>query len=127
MSLTSSLALYETACEAALRLPGAEIYRFSARSQAEAARVAGKWFMVLAQVDGTQLVNLKAQPADVQAILRTQPEARAAWHMNKTHWYSLTPGPHLDSQLLAELITESYLTILESLPPAKRPDGWDSL
>lgn len=110
--LETSQALYEAASEVALALPGAEIYRFSARSQAEAARAAGKWFMVLAQVDGTQLVNLKAQPA---------------WHMNKTHWYSLTPGPHLDRQLLAELITESYLTVLESLPPAKRPDGWDSL
>ena len=118
--LETSQALYEAAAEVALGLPGAEIYRFSARSQAEAARVAGKWFMVLAQVDGTQ-------PADVQAILRIQPEARAAWHMNKTHWYSLTPGPHLDSQLLAELITESYLTVLESLPPTKRPDGWESL
>lgn len=127
MPLTSSQALYEAASEVALGLPGAEIYRFSARSQAEAARAAGKWFMVLAQVDGTQLVNLKARPADVQAILSTQPEAHPAWHMNKTHWYSLTPGPNLDRQLLAELITESYLTVLESLPPAKRPDGWDSL
>lgn len=127
MPLSTSRALYEAASAHALALPATELYRFSPRSEAEAARVAGKWFMVLAEKDGTQLVNLKAHPADVAAIIETQPAARPAWHMNKNHWYSLTPHPDVTGELLAELITESYLTVVETLPKAKRPLGWQAL
>ncbi|MDO4820508.1 MAG: MmcQ/YjbR family DNA-binding protein [Rothia sp. (in: high G+C Gram-positive bacteria)] len=116
MPLSTSRALYEAASARALALPATELYRFSPRSDAEAARVAGKWFMLLAEKDGTQLVNLKAHPA-----------ARPAWHMNKTHWYSLVPHSDVTGELLAELIAESYLTVVESLPARKRPPGWQDL
>lgn len=127
MPLTTSRALYEAASAHALALPGAEIYRFSPRSEAEAARVGGKWFMVLAEKDGTQLVNLKADPADVAAIIETHPAAQEAWHMNKTHWYTLTTSCDLTQDLLAELIAESYLTIVDKLPASKRPLGWQAI
>lgn len=125
--LPTSRALYEAASAHALALPETELYRFTSRSEAEAARVGGKWFMVLAEKDGTQLVNLKAHPADVAAIIETHPAARPAWHMNKTHWYSLIPHPDLTGELLAELIAESYLSVVESLPARKRPPGWQTM
>ncbi|WP_237223724.1 MmcQ/YjbR family DNA-binding protein [Rothia nasisuis] len=127
MPLSTSRDLYEAASAHALALPATELYRFSPRSEAEAARVSGKWFMLLAEKDGTQLVNLKAHPADVAAIIETHPAARPAWHMNKTHWYSLTPHPDVTGELLAELITESYLTVVESLPARKRPPSWQTI
>ena len=127
MVLTSSRALYEAASAAALALPATEIRRFTPRSQAEAAYVSGKWFMLLAEKDGTQLVNLKAHPADVAAIIESHPNAHPAWHMNKTHWYSLTAGPNLSQELLAELIAESYITVIESLPARRRPQGWQDV
>lgn len=126
MPLTSP-ELYQLATEAALALPGTEIYRFTSRSEAEAARVGGKWFMLLAQVEGHQLINLKAAPDDVRAIQATYPEAIPAWHMNKTHWYSLQPGPSITPELVGELIAESYLTVVESLPISKRPAGWQDI
>ena len=127
MPPSTSRALYEAASASALALPAAELYRFTSRSDAEAARVSGKWFMVLAEKDGTQLVNLKAHPADVAAIIETHPAARPAWHMNKTHWYSLVAHSDVAGELLAELIAESYLTVVESLPARKRPPGWQAV
>lgn len=127
MPLSTSRALYEAACASALALPATELYRFTTRSDAEAARVGGKWFMVLAEKDGTQLVNLKAHPTDVAAIIETHPAAHPAWHMNKTHWYSLAPHQELTGKLLAELIGESYLTVIDSLPVRKRPPGWQAI
>lgn len=123
----SSSDLYQVAAQAALALPGTEIYRFSSRSDAEAARVSGKWFMLLAHVEGRQLINLKAAPEDVQAIQETYPDAIPAWHMNKTHWYSIQPGPSMTQELVPELIAESYLTVIESLPVNKRPHGWQEV
>lgn len=41
--------------------------------------------------------------------------------MNKRHWISLTPGPSLDEELVRELVTESYLLVVEKLPRSQRP------
>lgn len=41
--------------------------------------------------------------------------------MNKRHWISLTPGPSLNEDLVRELVTESYLLVVEKLPRAQRP------
>lgn len=43
--------------------------------------------------------------------------------MNQRHWISLTPGPSLDEELVRELVTESYLLVVEKLPRAQRPIG----
>lgn len=58
MPLTSSK-FYQLATEAALALPGTELYRFTSRSEAEATRVGSKRFMLLAQVEGRQLSTPK--------------------------------------------------------------------
>ncbi|NKF31127.1 MmcQ/YjbR family DNA-binding protein, partial [Pseudomonas sp. BGM005] len=43
------------------------------------------------------------------------------YHMNKRHWITLLPGPSLEDELVAELITESYRLVVEKLPKARRP------
>ncbi|MFW0180131.1 MmcQ/YjbR family DNA-binding protein [Rothia sp. P5766] len=126
MPLTSSK-FYQLATEAALALPGTELYRFTSCSEAEATRVGSKRFMLLAQVERRQLINPKAAPDDVRAIQATYPDAIPAWHMNKTHWYSIQPGPSMTPELVGELIAESYLTVVESLPISKRPAGWQDI
>jgi predicted DNA-binding protein (MmcQ/YjbR family) len=38
------------------------------------------------------------------------------------HWITLGPGPGIDAQLVEDLVTESYLLVLErNLPRAQRP------
>lgn len=41
--------------------------------------------------------------------------------MNKKHWITMTGGGRLDGQLVADLVTESYLLVVEKLPRAQRP------
>ena len=41
--------------------------------------------------------------------------------MNKQHWITLHPGGNLQKQLVEDLVTESYLLVVENLPRAERP------
>ncbi len=41
--------------------------------------------------------------------------------MNKNHWITLNPGQTLTSQLVDDLVTESYLLVVEKLPRARQP------
>ncbi len=41
--------------------------------------------------------------------------------MNKKHWISLRPGGTLPQDLVRELVTESYLLVVENLPRRRRP------
>lgn len=52
--------LRDVALSRALELPGAEVYEFM--PEVEAVRVCGKWFMVMMELRGQQIVNVKAEP-----------------------------------------------------------------
>lgn len=45
--------------------------------------------------------------------------------MNKRHWITFTPGGDIDAALI-ELVTESYLLVVEKLPKHQRPVDPDS-
>jgi predicted DNA-binding protein (MmcQ/YjbR family) len=41
--------------------------------------------------------------------------------MNKKHWITLHPSGDLSKTLIDDLVTESYLLVVDNLPRAKRP------
>ena len=41
--------------------------------------------------------------------------------MNKQHWITLHPGGGLDAGLVGDLVTESYLLVVENLPKGHQP------
>ena len=84
-------------------------------------KVRGKVFMLQTEVTGVEMVTLKAAPSDSIALREMYPDVSAGYHMNKRHWISLSPGPSLDVELVRELVTESYLLVVEKLPRAQRP------
>lgn len=84
-------------------------------------KVRGKVFMLQTEVTGVEMVTLKAAPSDSIALREMHPDVSPGYHMNKRHWISLTPGPSLDEELVRELVTESYLLVVEKLPRAQRP------
>jgi predicted DNA-binding protein (MmcQ/YjbR family) len=43
------------------------------------------------------------------------------YHMNKRHWITLHPDGTLQASDVDDLVTESYLLVLETLPKAQRP------
>ncbi|WP_167142046.1 MmcQ/YjbR family DNA-binding protein [Canibacter zhoujuaniae] len=111
--------LYQTAMRHALELPGAQEREYAPGWTA--VRVAGKWFMVATELHGRQLINVKADPSDVIALREAYASIGPGYHMNKTHWITITAGEDIDSQFLSELIADSYALIVAGLPKAKRP------
>lgn len=84
-------------------------------------KVRGKVFMLLAELGGQPIVNLKADPQDALALCETFPEITPGYHMNKKHWVTIRPGSAVDETLLVDLVTDSYLRVVEKLPRAQRP------
>ena len=101
-------------------LPGTERNRQSSGDW-EVWKVGGKVFMLQTAMPGEPVVILKADPADALALREAHADITAGYHMNKTHWITLHPGGTMDAQLVDDLVTESYLLVVDGLPESRRP------
>lgn len=90
--------------------PGWEVYK-----------VRDKVFMLLTDVTGEPIVILKSDPEDGEALQAGHEDITPGYHMNKKHWITLHPSDDLSEQLISDLVTESYLLVVEHLPHARRP------
>ncbi|MCT1438514.1 MmcQ/YjbR family DNA-binding protein [Brachybacterium paraconglomeratum] len=86
----------------------------------DVAKVLGKMFLLLTEVKGTPVAVVKAEPRDAEALRGAHPEITPGYHMNKRHWITLSPGG-LEAEFVRELVTDSYLLVVETLPRARRP------
>jgi predicted DNA-binding protein (MmcQ/YjbR family) len=112
--------LQELARERAQELPGAGLeHPFG--PEWEVFKVRDKVFMLLTEATGESLVIVKAAPEDGKALREQHEDITPGYHMNKQHWITLHPGGDLRKQLVGDLITESYLLVVEGLPRAERP------
>lgn len=112
-------ALQEIARARALELPAAGMSRPFGPGY-EVAKVLGKMFLLLTDVPGEPVVVLKAEPRDAEALRSMHPEITPGYHMNKRHWITLNSGA-LEAEFVRELVTDSYLLVVETLPQARRP------
>lgn len=88
----------------------------------EVYKIRGKVFMLLTDVTGEPIVTLKSPPNEAQALREAYEEISPGYHMNKRHWITLSPGGAIDQTLVDELVTESYLLVIEkNLPKHERP------
>lgn len=100
-------------------LPGSELgHPFGA--EWDVWKVRGKVFMLQTAVTGDPILTVKAHPADAQSLREAHECITAGYHMNKRHWITLRPGD-LDAQLVEDVVTESYLLVVEGLPRRLRP------
>lgn len=112
--------LHRCAAERAEELPGAQLgHPFG--PEYDVYKVRGKVFLLATNLRGDNIVTLKARPADSQVLQRAYPDITPGYHMNKRHWITVRPGGELDSAMLTDLVTESYLLVVENLPRAERP------
>ncbi|MBR2730583.1 MAG: MmcQ/YjbR family DNA-binding protein [Clostridia bacterium] len=58
--------------------------------------------------EGRIWVNLKAQPETVQFWIRVFPACLPAYHMNKTHWFSVILDGSVPEDQLEQMIAESH-------------------
>ena len=101
-------------------LPGAELeHPFG--PDWEVFKVRGKVFMLMTEVTGQPIVTVKVDPEDGKALREQHEDITPGYHMNKKHWITLSPGGHLHKSRVDDLVTESYLLVVENLPRAKRP------
>ena len=88
-------------------LPGADLeHTFGAGW--DVYKVRDKVFMLMTDVTWEPIVILKTDPED-GAALQAQ------------RWITLHPSGDLQKQLIDDLVTDSYLLVVENLPHAKRP------
>lgn len=59
--------------------------------------------------------------ADSQSLREEYASITPGFHMNKWHWITLHAGEALQEGLVDDLVTESYLLVVEKLPCATRP------
>ena len=112
--------LHRRSADRALDLPGTELeHPFG--DDWDVFTVRGKIFCLHTKLDGELVANLKAAPLDAQALRENHPDITPGYHMNKRHWITLHPGGSIDEQLLDDLVTESYLLVVEKLPKKLRP------
>lgn len=101
-------------------LPGAELgYTFG--PDWEVFKVRGKVFMLMTEITGEPIVIVKAHPEDGKTLREQRKDITPGYHMNKRHWITLNLGGELQEDLVDDLVTESYLLVVENLPRAKRP------
>jgi predicted DNA-binding protein (MmcQ/YjbR family) len=101
-------------------LPGAELtHPFG--PDWDVYKVRDRVFMLQTVVGGEAIVILKATPEDSRSLREALRDITPGYHMNKRHWITLHPGGGLEPSFVDELVTESYLLVVEKLPRSRRP------
>jgi predicted DNA-binding protein (MmcQ/YjbR family) len=72
-------------------------------------------------VTSEPIVILKATPADSRSLRNAREDITPGYHMNKQHWITLHPDGDLDGPAIDDLLTESYLLVVEDLPKKQQP------
>jgi predicted DNA-binding protein (MmcQ/YjbR family) len=90
-------------------------------------KVMGKIFAITGLEAESFRVNLKCDPERAIDLRDEYPDQIIpGWHMNKQHWNTVFFEEGLSNELLRELIDQSYLLIVDSLPPKVKAQ-WDEL
>ena len=77
-------------------------------------KVMGKMF-ALTGLDVYEFINLKCEPEKAAELREEWEGIRPGWHMNKTHWNSVSTDGSISDNMIKELIDHSYDLIVSSL------------
>ena len=82
-------------------------------------KVMGKIFL-LTGLDQPDRFNVKCDPEKAVALREAYEEVQPGYHMNKTHWNTVSMNGRLNERLLQEMVDHSYDLIVKSLPKSKQ-------
>ena len=85
-------------------------------------KVGGKMFATAVPEELPHRVNLKCDPERSLELRDRYEHIQPGYHMNKTHWNTLTLSGSLPSKLVRELAQHSYDLVLASLPKKVREE-----
>ncbi|MFY9151076.1 MAG: MmcQ/YjbR family DNA-binding protein [Prolixibacteraceae bacterium] len=83
-------------------------------------KVMGKMW-ALTNLEGDWTIFLKCDPERAIELRERYPAIQGAFHMNKTHWNSLSMDGSLSTKMILELTDHSYQLVVEKLPKNKKP------
>ncbi len=81
----------------------------------------GKMF-ALTDVEGFQSINLKCDPERALELRETFQGVIPGYHMNKTHWNTVSVNEDVPEKLILELIDHSYDLVFKSLTKKQRDE-----
>ncbi|GAB4017702.1 MmcQ/YjbR family DNA-binding protein [Spirosoma koreense] len=100
-----------------LAKPGAE-ESFPFGGDALVFKVGGKMFALLATESQPTTINLKCDPERAILLREEHTAVAPGYHMNKTHWNTITVDGRVRNTDLQEWIDHSYELVRKSLPKA---------
>lgn len=114
--------LQEVARETADGLPGTSSgYPFTKHLRVW--KVAGKVFLIVTEDDpDLEIITLKAEPDDGDALRREQASIRRGHYLDKEHWISVGAGEGVSRSLVEDLVDESYRLAARGAPAKDRPE-----
>ncbi len=83
-------------------------------------KVMGKMFALVALDSQPPSLNLKCDPERAIELRAAYPSILPGYHMNKTHWNTVSADDSIGSELLKELIDHSYQLVVKSLKKTEK-------
>jgi predicted DNA-binding protein (MmcQ/YjbR family) len=83
--------------------------------QAAVYKVMNKMFAILPVDETPQTISLKCDPIEVPLLREKYEAVRGGYHLNKTHWNTVTINSDLPDELVLEMVEDSYLLVRQKL------------
>ena len=100
-----------------------ETYPFS--PEVTVFKVRGKIFAIAHLGGEPPSISLKCEPGLALQLRADHPAITPGYHLNKRHWNTVRIDGSLPSQLVRDMVEDSYDLVVESLPKRVRDDlGW---
>ncbi len=84
-------------------------------------KVCGKMF-AMGGISDFGNINLKCDPERAMELRERHSEITPGYHMNKTHWNTVDTGGDLPDTMIREMIRDSYMLVVGSLPRTRREE-----
>ncbi|MFN5310321.1 MAG: MmcQ/YjbR family DNA-binding protein [Candidatus Kapaibacterium sp.] len=85
-----------------------------------ACRVAGKIFVLMSILQFPVSINVKCDPEKAIDLRERYEAVKPGYHMNKTHWNTVTCDGSLSDAEIFSFIDHSYEMVLQSIPKKLR-------
>ena len=107
-----------------LSFPGAtETFPFGPRTSVF--KVADKMFALCPVAERPLRVSLKCEPALAEQLRQTHAAIAPGYHLNKRHWNTVTIDGSLRSEMIGDMIEDSYDLVVSQLSKARQVAlGW---
>ena len=83
-------------------------------------KVVGKMFALVAWEEDPLHVSLKCEPGQAMFLRDMYPAVRPGYHMNKTHWNTVTLDGTVPDEEVRAMIDDSYDLVVKGLTRAQR-------